>query len=34
VYRADVINLSRFRFATLYAYGDPRVYGVSLRVVW
>jgi iron complex outermembrane receptor protein len=34
VYRADVINLSRFRFATLYAYGDPRVYGLSLRVVW
>ena len=34
VYRADVINLSRFRNAVVYAMGDPRTYGVSLRLLW
>ncbi len=34
VYRADVINLSRFRGAVLYAIGDPRVYGVSVNLRW
>jgi iron complex outermembrane receptor protein len=34
IYRADVINLSRFRGAVLYAMGDPRVYGVSVNLRW
>ena len=32
VYRADAINLSRFRRTVLYAVGDPRTYGVSATV--
>lgn len=32
VYTVDVFNLARFRGAILYAIGDPRTYGITLKV--
>ncbi|MCA9506257.1 MAG: TonB-dependent receptor, partial [Myxococcales bacterium] len=31
-YTVDVFNLARFRRSILYAIGDPRTYGLTLRV--